>query len=57
MMRLAPAASGLPDTIAAFSATRRLLKTRRCKMQKTTLEVVLLPKLVSTLQAPSPPPL
>lgn len=51
MMHLSPAASGLPDTISAFSAARRLLKTQRCKMQKTTLEVVLLPKLVSTLQA------
>lgn len=51
MMHLSSAASSLLDTAAAFSATRRLLQTQRCKMQKTPLEVALLPKLVSTLQA------
>ena len=55
---LAPAAPGSPRATTAFPASRRLLKAQVCNVQQTTLEVVLLPKPVSTLQAPitSTPP-
>lgn len=50
MTHLSPAASALPDTTAAFPATRKLQNPPSCKTRNTTLAAVLLPKPVSTLQ-------